>query len=211
MSLDHLARSHPSAALSADLVGRFTAAGIAIIEYALSKADLAHLDALFPRVPQRTVGARTSDITSATETWLTDHDGLNQLAARLGTGGMHLSHVAASAQPHDMHWFVPWHQDRAGHKADRSQSQLERVIALHIHLDDCEDDNGPLEVIPGSHLSGRLDTAAMRALVATSSPLLCLAVRGDIVAVRPLLVHRSQRARLPSPRRTLHLEYEPNS
>jgi ectoine hydroxylase-related dioxygenase (phytanoyl-CoA dioxygenase family) len=85
------------------------------------------------------------------------------------------------------------------------------MIALRIHLDDCDEDNGPLEVIPGSHELGRLTAGDIAALTGQSQPLLCLAVRGDLVALRPLLVHRSQRARRPAARRVLHLEFVPSA
>lgn len=194
-------------ALPADLVDRFQVAGIAIVEYALAKADLAEMDAVFPTLAPRTAGARVSDFTPHAQSWLVCHTGLNELAARLGGGHMRLSRLQALDKSPLTNWFVPWHQDRAEHGLERPRAQLERTVALRIHLDDCNEDRGPLEVIPGSHLAGRLASPAITDLVATRQALLCLAVRGDIVAMRPLLVHRSQRARIPSQRRVLHLEY----
>ena len=81
------------------------------------------------------------------------------------------------------------------------------MITLRVHVDDCGADDGPLEAIEGSHRQGRLDKAAIADLATKGTQRLCLAVRGDILAVRPLCVHRSQRARKPSRRRVLHLEY----
>jgi ectoine hydroxylase-related dioxygenase (phytanoyl-CoA dioxygenase family) len=34
---------------------------------------------------------------------------------------------------------------------------LEQVLAVRLHLDDCDERNGALRVVPGSHLLGRLD------------------------------------------------------
>jgi hypothetical protein len=197
-----------AAPLPADLVGRFTVAGIAIIEYALTKIDLAQMDALFPRLAPRTAGARASDFTPDAQAWLASHIGLSGLAARLSGGQTRLSRIQAFDKSPMTNWFVPWHQDRAEGGLDRSVCQLERTVALRIHLDDCNEDNGPLEVLPRSHTEGRLESVAIASLVETISPLLCLTVRGDIIAMRPLLVHRSQRARIPRSRRVLHLEYE---
>ena len=84
---------------------------------------------------------------------------------------------------------------------------LERMVTLRIHLDDCDEDNGPLEVLPGTHTSGRLSREAIARHVELATPMLCLCARGDILALRPLLVHRSQKAKAPRRRRVLHLEY----
>ena len=81
------------------------------------------------------------------------------------------------------------------------------MVTLRIHLDDCGEDNGPLEALLGSHTQGRLDRAAIASLVESSQAMLCLCARGDILAMRPLTVHRSQKARVPRRRRVLQLEY----
>src|SRR5579885_2053723 len=39
-------------------------------------------------------------------------------------------------------------------------SFLERVLAIRVHLDDCDEQNGALRVVPGSHMMGRLDSSA---------------------------------------------------
>ncbi|MFX4431692.1 phytanoyl-CoA dioxygenase family protein, partial [Acinetobacter baumannii] len=71
-------------------------------------------------------------------------------------------------------WFVPWHQDRAADGSEREIATLERMVALRVHLDDCQEDNGPLEVAPGSHRYGRLEAAGIAGLVADTAPLVCL-------------------------------------
>jgi hypothetical protein len=48
---------------------------------------------------------------------------------------------------------------------------------------------------------------ALPARTAGASAALCLADRGDIVAMRLLLLHRSQRAKMPAARRVIHIEY----
>ena len=195
--------------MTTDLPARFAALGIAVIEYAVTGADLARMDSAFPRLPQKTAGARASDFTPEAHNWLAGHQGLAELAASLGQTPMRMSRLLAFDKSASANWFVPWHQDRAEDGRDRSCVELEQTIALRIHLDDCDDNNGPLEVIPGSHTNGRLESGAIALLVNAQSPLLCLAARGDIVAMRPLLVHRSQRARLPAARRVLQIEYAP--
>jgi ectoine hydroxylase-related dioxygenase (phytanoyl-CoA dioxygenase family) len=188
---------------------RFDVLGIAVVEYALTPPDLAAMDALFPRLGDRAAGARADMFSQDARAWLAAHAGLTELARRLSWGlNVRLTRLQAFDKSPSANWFVPWHQDRAEDGQDRPVALLERTVALRIHLDDCGEDNGPLEVIPASHRQGRLDSAAIGLMAAKTPPVLCLAVRGDIVAMRPLIVHRSQRARIPRARRVLHLEYQ---
>jgi ectoine hydroxylase-related dioxygenase (phytanoyl-CoA dioxygenase family) len=124
-------------------------------------------------------------------------------------------------------WLVVWHQDTALPLEGRNDSAewgpwslkagvlyarapawaLSRVLALRIHLDASTSDNGPLRVIPGSHLAGILSDDKIHDLARTQETLEALAQRGGVLAMRPLLVHSSSKARSGQPRRVLHLEY----
>jgi Phytanoyl-CoA dioxygenase (PhyH) len=124
-------------------------------------------------------------------------------------------------------WLVSWHQDtvlpvvarldapgwgpwttKAGVlHAIAPAPALERVIALRIHLDDSTADNGPLRVLPGSHGHGVLSDAAIDRRVASFAPVTCLAERGDVLLMRPLLLHASSKGTSAAPRRVLHVEY----
>jgi Phytanoyl-CoA dioxygenase (PhyH) len=186
---------------------QFASAGVAIIEYALTKDDLAVMDAMFPRLGARTAGARADAFTPAARGTFATHAGLLDLAGRLLGRPAQLTRLQAFDKSPAANWFVPWHQDRAEDGLERDVATLERTLALRVHLDDCDESNGPLEVVPGSHIHGRLDADATAAMVATKPSRVCLAVRGDIVAMRPLLLHRSQRARVPAARRVVHMEF----
>jgi ectoine hydroxylase-related dioxygenase (phytanoyl-CoA dioxygenase family) len=127
----------------------------------------------------------------------------------------------------DANWLVSWHQDTAlpmterhdvagwgpwskkcgvdyGHAPGRV---LDRVIALRVHLDDSTADNGPLRVLPGSHSRGVLSDAQIHELSECVPPLQCTVPAGGVIAMRPLLVHASSKAKVETPRRVLHLEY----
>ncbi len=84
---------------------------------------------------------------------------------------------------------------------------LEQVVALRISLDDSLSNNGPLRVLPDSHLNGVLTDTAIEQLVRTGTPLDCVARSGGVVAMRPLTVHASSKAIDDQPRRVLHIEY----
>ena len=124
-------------------------------------------------------------------------------------------------------WLVAWHQDTALPVLARVDAPgwgpwttkagvlhaiapaeaLGRVIALRIHLDDSTADNGPLRVIPRSHLDGVLPDAEIERRVASGTVVTCLAERGDVLLMRPLLLHASSKAATGAPRRVLHVEY----
>jgi ectoine hydroxylase-related dioxygenase (phytanoyl-CoA dioxygenase family) len=154
-------------------------------------------------------------------------DALDLLASRL----MDQPAIAVRAILFDKtpqsNWAVPWHQDLAvpvlerhelpGYRAwslkervwhvQPPQAVLEAMLTLRLHLDDCTADNAPLQVVPGSHALGRLDAPATAALLEQGSGVECTARTGDVLAMRPLLLHASAKARQPWQRRVLHVEY----
>lgn len=124
-------------------------------------------------------------------------------------------------------WRVPWHQDLTiavrrridlpgfgpwSRKAGVAHVQpphdlLARMVSVRLHLDDCGPDNGPLQVIPGSHRLGRLDAPAIEAAWRRGPAVDCTAHRGGAVLMRPLIVHGSAPAEAPGHRRVIHLEF----
>lgn len=87
---------------------------------------------------------------------------------------------------------------------------LESLVAVRAHLDDCGPANGPLSVVPGSHRHGRLSAKAAKALRAQRGAFECVARRGDVLAMRPLLLHSSPKAQAPGTRRVLHFLFGPS-
>lgn len=124
-------------------------------------------------------------------------------------------------------WLVVWHQDTAlplerrrdkpgwgpwsvkarityAHAPSRA---LSTVVALRLHFDDSAADNGPLRVIPGTHVLGVLSDAEIAEAVRRHEPVDCLVAAGGIVAMRPLILHASSKTTSTHPRRVLHIEY----
>lgn len=129
----------------------------------------------------------------------------------------------------DSNWRVQWHQDRVIAVRDRMEvhgygpwstklgvahveppsSVLEQMLAVRIYLDECGPDNGPLRVISGSHMSGKLDEKAIQRRVAATTAVELRVSKGAVVIMRPLLIHASMPAQVPSHRRVLHIEFAP--
>ncbi len=121
-------------------------------------------------------------------------------------------------------WALPWHKDltvavrdnrlggsrfaRPTRKAgvphvEAPAGVLEKMLTARLHLDDVTDENGPLKVVPGSHRTGK-------ALRLGDAPVVTLHARaGDVLLIRPLVAHCSNRSRDDTARhrRILHLEF----
>lgn len=77
------------------------------------------------------------------------------------------------------------------------------MLIARIHLDEITEANGPMTVIPGSHLTGK--TLSIDELMA----LKIISQQGDVLLIRPLVAHNSlcsQPGNL-NHRRILHLEF----
>ena len=124
-------------------------------------------------------------------------------------------------------WLVVWHQDTALPLASRfgapdwgpwstkagiiyahaPTQALARVLALRIHLDASTSENGPLRVIAGSHVCGVMTDEQVFTYASAHASVECLVPRGGVLAMRPLLIHSSSKARTAAARRVLHIEY----
>ncbi len=88
---------------------------------------------------------------------------------------------------------------------------LESLVALRVHLDDCGPHTGGLRIVPGSHRSGRLDGTQAASLREEYGQVAPTVSRGGLLAMRPLLLHASSKATVPSLRRVLHFVFGPPS
>ena len=124
-------------------------------------------------------------------------------------------------------WLVPWHQDLAVAVAEQIETPgftgwsikdetvhvhppwgiLESMVAIRLHLDDCDASNGALKVLPGTHRHGKLGAATVRKWAVHNEPVVCELSKGDALLMRPLLLHASSPAAAPRHRRVLHIEY----
>jgi Phytanoyl-CoA dioxygenase (PhyH) len=128
-----------------------------------------------------------------------------------------------------MNWLVPIHQDLSIPVATRVDhpelngwstkegqlyvqpppSVLDTLVAIRLHLDDSDSDNGPLRVVPGSHRKGRLGGESHGALRSAAGEVECTVPRGGVVTLKPLVLHASSKSRSSRPRRVIHYLYGP--
>ena len=128
-------------------------------------------------------------------------------------------------KPEQSNWFVSYHQDltiSVDKKADIKgygpwtvkQNQfavqpplevLQSIYTIRIHLDDTNENNGALKIIPGSHNKGiyRPETIDWNEETETS----CAVGKGSVMVMRPLLLHSSGRTTNANKRRVIHIEF----
>jgi ectoine hydroxylase-related dioxygenase (phytanoyl-CoA dioxygenase family) len=196
--------------------------GYALLRAAWSARKCDELLALLPATAPRAGGARNvlRGESAATQA-------LDDLASALLNRPAFAVRAILFDKTQDSNWTVPWHQDTAIPLLDRHevpgyrnwsmkedvwhvqppQEVLATMLTLRLHLDDCAAHNAPLQVLPGSHAMGRLDTEATAKLVAEVAGVTCVAQAGDVLAMRPVLLHASAKAQRPRGRRVLHVEY----
>jgi hypothetical protein len=129
----------------------------------------------------------------------------------------------------ETNWLVPLHQDLSIPVAERVDGEqcsgwaekegdlyvqppahvLEQVLAIRLHLEDCDEQNGALRVVPGSHRFGRLNSAEEQRVRAEQESVYISVPSGGAMLMRPLLLHASAKVRTDSPRRVLHFVFGP--
>lgn len=127
----------------------------------------------------------------------------------------------------DANWKVAWHQDlsiavrerievegygpwsiKAGiHHVQPPVEVLQKMLTVRLHLDDADETNGALRVLPGSHEHGRLDAGLIEYWKQRETAVTCSVKSGGAVVMKPLLLHSSTTAATPRHRRVLHFEY----
>jgi predicted DNA-binding transcriptional regulator YafY len=126
----------------------------------------------------------------------------------------------------EANWYVTWHQDVTINVKDKIETEgfsgwtrksdehgvcppediLKDTITIRIHLDDTDEENGALKIVPGSH-NKKLSNAEIQLITQNSIPLVCDVNICGIHIMKPLLLHASSKARSQKHRRVLHLEF----
>jgi ectoine hydroxylase-related dioxygenase (phytanoyl-CoA dioxygenase family) len=128
-------------------------------------------------------------------------------------------------KPASSNWYVPFHQDLTISVDQKlklenfgpwtvKQNQysvqppieiLESIFTIRIHLDDTNQYNGALKVIPKSHLKKvfRPETIDW----ANETDITCNVKRGGAMFMKPLIMHSSNRTTNNKRRRVIHLEF----
>ena len=128
----------------------------------------------------------------------------------------------------ESNWSLPWHQDRVIAVADKFDhipgyvswtrksgiwhveppiTILENSFFARVHLDDCDETNGCLEIAPRSHRKGKVAAIDCARVAEQSDVESCSAKRGDVLFVKALTIHGSKSSTSDLPRRTLRIDF----
>lgn len=150
---------------------------------------------------------------------------VRELIATVGGDNFFLTKAIYFDKPKGSNWFVSYHQDLSISVAQKRKVEgyknwtvkhdqfgvqppieiLENTITLRIHLDDTDESNGGLKVIPRSHKMGvvRLDKKPLD----KTEELACNVKKGSAMFMKPLTFHASKRSENGNRRRVIHLEF----
>jgi ectoine hydroxylase-related dioxygenase (phytanoyl-CoA dioxygenase family) len=128
-------------------------------------------------------------------------------------------------KPESSNWYVSYHQDltisvdKKVHienfgswtkKQDQFAVQppieiLENIFTIRIHLDDTDENNGALKVVPKSHLKKiyRVETIDWR----VETEIVCNVRKGGVMIMKPLILHSSSKTINKHKRRVIHIEF----
>ncbi|RTL60554.1 MAG: phytanoyl-CoA dioxygenase [Hyphomicrobiales bacterium] len=205
----------------------FARSGFEVFTDVVSEERLASLRALPAFACQKQAGARGFDDDALVSELACAFGPLGLLAAKLLGATARPVRILFFDKSEARNWAVPWHQDRTIAVAEQHElagfgpwslkggvphveppsSLLAEMAILRLHLDDCGEQNGPLMVIDGSWRKGRVPTSQIQDHLAPSQVRVLVASAGDVVVMRGLTIHASERARYPSRRRVIHVEY----
>ncbi len=129
-------------------------------------------------------------------------------------------------KPPASNWYVSWHQDVPINVVEKIETAgfsgwtqkgavtsvcppdeiLHKTITVRIHLDDTDQQNGALKILPGSH-QRRLNDSEIDDLIEKEVPVICEVKSGGVHLMKPLLLHASSRGVNEQHRRVIHLEF----
>jgi hypothetical protein len=206
--------------------------GAEIISGAVSALTLDRILPFFESGDRHRPGSRSLNAPDEIREIVRPDGEMGSLAQRLGPGSLTMRpvRIVLFDKSDATNWAVPWHQDRTIAVRDRCDVEgygnwnvkdgvvhveppvelLARMATLRLHLDDTDDHNGPLDILPGSHRRGRLPAAEVVRLGKELPFLRCSAKRGDVLAMRLLTLHKSEKSTQISRRRVLHVDYSPD-
>lgn len=128
-------------------------------------------------------------------------------------------------KPEASNWYVSYHQDltisvdkklelngfefwTTKHNQFAVQPPLDilkNILTVRIHLDDTDENNGALKVVPNSHLKEIYRPETIDWTI--ESEVSCNVSKGGIMLMKPLLLHSSGRTTNNRQRRVIHIEF----
>ena len=216
-----------------DALNHFDTNGFAIIENIYSNEEITKLHSIIESTDASAETFRKSANLFAIRQFLKEipetlpfifNDKLIDIVNALGENYFSVKSIYFD-KPGESNWFVAYHQDLTISVDKKTQTEgfgpwtvkqnqfavqppidiLENIFTIRIHLDNTDEDNGALKVIPQSHKKQiyRPETIDWN----IESEVSCNVPKGGIMLMKPLLLHSSGRTVNDSRRRVIHIEF----
>jgi hypothetical protein len=202
--------------------------GFAVVRNVLSEAEIEGLVRNLAEISEHGPGTRTL----LERTWcfqLSEHLKRDARLSTLLPRNAFAAQCTLFTKAPDQNWLVSFHQDLAIPVDKRVSSSdctgwsekegsvfvqppvsvLETLVAVRVHLDDCDSANGALRVVPGTHRLGRLGRQAAASEREHRGETCVSLLRGDALVMKPLLLHASSKTVSARARRVLHFVFGP--
>lgn len=101
--------------------------------------------------------------------------------------------------------FGPWTTKQNQFAVQPPLTILENIYTVRIHLDDTDEHNGALKVVPGSHAKEIYRPETIDWNLETEN--ICTIKRGGVMIMKPLTLHGSNRTTNGKKRRVIHIEF----
>jgi len=201
-----------------NMMKRLEHKGFAILRHVYSRKEINqiknHLHLYYTKFPNKELHALRALLTEIPEMRdLIFNENLARILKRINPE-LYLTKAIFFDKTPESNWYVTWHQDTTINVESKTESPgyagwtkkegfygvnppdeiLKNTLTIRIHLDDTDEANGALKVIPGSQNKN-------------SIPFVCELEAGAIHLMRPLLLHASSKSTNQKHRRVLHLEF----
>jgi len=150
--------------------------GVLICERVLSPEAITQIRLHFDAINSGRAGSRQFDVPEMIMDLIGPGGSLGVLATQQAEEAARPVRMLLFDKTPASNWAVSWHQDRTIAVKQRADVEgygpwsvkggvvhveppvaiLQNMLTLRLFIDDCDEDNGPLEVILGSHQRGRL-------------------------------------------------------
>lgn len=105
----------------------------------------------------------------------------------------------------DLNGYGPWTTKQNQFAVQPPIDYLKNIFTIRIHLDDTDENNGALKVIPNSHSKEIYRPETIDWNVETEE--ICSVNKGGIMIMKPLILHGSNRTTNHQKRRVIHIEF----
>lgn len=220
-----------SYAVLANNLQKFLHKGSAILHHVYSKKEI---NVIKQKLHQYFIQSGLTENTHAIRNLLTEIPELKELVSNANLryilkkldGKAFLTKAIYFDKTPESNWYVTWHQDIVINVKERIETDgfsgwtkkldlhgvvapdevLKQTITVRIHLDDADETNGALNIIPGSQ-NKRLSDSEIALITQNVEPYTCNVSTCGVHLMRPLLLHASSKATSQKHRRVIHLEF----